>query len=308
MDWPTLSETQRLDRLERPAGRPRIVLDTDTFNEIDDQFALVYAMLSQDQLDVTAITAAPFHNTRSSGPADGMEKSHAEILRVLDRLNHPSDDLVWRGAGSYLPAADRPADSPAAGRIIELAMSNSDPLYVLAVGAATNVATALLLEPRILRRIVVVWLGGHPTNHHTTEEFNLRQDVHAARVLFDSGVPLVHVPCRNVAEHLRTTQAELHKYVAGHGPVGDYLSTIYDGYMADHYGRSKVIWDVAVVAWMLDDAWVPTHLLHSPLLNDGLTWSHDPRRHFVREAVHCDRDAIFSDLFRKIEAAGGQAG
>ena len=56
-----------------------MVLDTDTYNEIDDQFALVYALLSPERLNVEAIYAAPFHNKRSQGPEDGMHRSYDEI-------------------------------------------------------------------------------------------------------------------------------------------------------------------------------------------------------------------------------------
>lgn len=83
---PQLSEAHRLARLAPPTGKVRMVLDTDTYNEIDDQFALVYALLSPERVQCEAVYAAPFHNDRSSGPADGMEKSYAEICRVLERL------------------------------------------------------------------------------------------------------------------------------------------------------------------------------------------------------------------------------
>ena len=52
MILPRLTTEQRVQRLEPPAGRVRMVLDTDTYNEIDDQFALVYALLSHERLDV----------------------------------------------------------------------------------------------------------------------------------------------------------------------------------------------------------------------------------------------------------------
>ncbi|MFC1725309.1 hypothetical protein ACFL4T_06755 [candidate division KSB1 bacterium] len=45
---------------EPPAGRVRMVLDTDTYNEIDDQFAVVYSLISPERLNVEAIYAAPF--------------------------------------------------------------------------------------------------------------------------------------------------------------------------------------------------------------------------------------------------------
>ena len=103
-----------------PTGRAEMVLDTDTYNEIDDQFAVVYSLLSPDKLDVKAIYAAPFHNPRSSGPGDGMERSYEEILRLLSRLDVPAEGFVFRGSESYLPAADEGVRSPAAEDLIEL--------------------------------------------------------------------------------------------------------------------------------------------------------------------------------------------
>ena len=75
--FPTLSPEFRQQRLAYPPGKIRMVLDTDTYNEIDDQFAVVYALLSPELLKVEAIYAAPFSNDNSSGPGDGMEKSYA---------------------------------------------------------------------------------------------------------------------------------------------------------------------------------------------------------------------------------------
>ena len=83
MNFPKLSTALRLARLQPPTGKVRMVLDTDTYNEVDDQFALVHALLSPDRLQVEAIYAAPYFNDRSSGPADGMEKSYEEIVALF---------------------------------------------------------------------------------------------------------------------------------------------------------------------------------------------------------------------------------
>ncbi len=302
MNWPTLRESQRIERLVPPAGRVRAVLDTDTYNEIDDQYAVVYAMLSRDRIDLEANTAAPFHNARSDGPGDGMEKSYEEIGRVLERLDHPMGGFAFRGATSYLPDATTPVKSEAVDRIIDLAMSSDEPLYVLPIGAITNIASALLLEPKLVEKIVVVWLGGNQQDLARASEFNLKQDIHASRLVFDCGVPLVHVPCQRAAAMLRTTRAEIEHYVRGRGPIGDYLADIYADFVPDKVAQSKVIWDISVIAWLRNADWVPTHLVHSPILNDALTWTRDTHRHFIREATICHRDAIFRDLFEKIEA------
>jgi inosine-uridine nucleoside N-ribohydrolase len=283
-----------------PAGLVHAVIDTDAYNEIDDQFAVVYALLSPERIRVEALYAAPFHNERSAGPDDGMQQSYDELHRLLQRLPQHRSMPVHHGARAWLPASALPVPSPAADDLIMRANRAEEPLFVLTIGAPTNVASALLLEPGIAERIVVVWLGGNPGYWHRAVEFNVEQDLHASHVLLDSGVPLVHIPCRNVTEHLRTTQAEMDRFVRGHGAIGNYLADIYAEHFSDHFARSKVLWDVGVVAWLVNPEWVPTVVVHSPLLTGEGTWSHDPRRHLIREALSVDRDAVFADLFRKL--------
>ena len=203
--FPDLDPAVRRAKLALPAGRIRAVMDTDTFNEIDDQFAVSMAMLAPERFDMRAITAAPFFNDNSTGPADGMEKSYEEILRLLKLLHHAPENFAFRGSTGYLPDRDTPLDSPAARRIVELAHEadrDGETLYILSIGAITNVASALLLDPAIAAMTVVVWLGGHPVWWPHTREFNLRQDIPAAQVVLDCGVPLVRIPCMSVAELL----------------------------------------------------------------------------------------------------------
>lgn len=299
-----ISDAQRLTLTEAPTSHVAVVIDTDTYNEIDDQFALAYALLSPERVTVEALYAAPFHNSRSNSPGDGMERSYEEILRVLERLDMPDAAPVYRGSDAWLPARDTPVVSAAAEDLIARAhASREGPLYVVAIGAATNVSSALLLDPSIAEKIVLVWLAGHPTYWPHAWEFNIKQDHHASRVMLDCGAPLVLVPCLNVAEHLRTTDAELDRFLRGRGAIGDYLCEIFAGYHPDRYARSKEVWDMAPVAWLLNSTWVETVITHSPILSTEMTWSLDPRRHLIREAIGLDRDAIFGDFFRKIEQA-----
>jgi len=303
MDFPKLDDAVRKQRLMPPEGRVRMVMDTDTYNEIDDQFAVVHALLSPEKLDVEAIYAAPFHNDRSNGPADGMEKSYEEILRLLSRLDREPEGFVFRGATRYLESWDTPVDSEAVRDLIERAMaSDGAPLYVVAVGAITNVASAILLEPRIIERIVVVWLGGHGLHWPNTIEFNLMQDPPAARVILDSGVPFIHVGCMGVTSHLTTTLPELERHVQGRGAIGDYLVEIFRDYHEDHRAWAKEIWDVAAVAWLLDPAMAPGRVVPGPVLTEDLKWATAPGRHRIFDTLYVDRNRIFRDLFDKLEA------
>jgi inosine-uridine nucleoside N-ribohydrolase len=302
MNFPTISETLRIERLQPATGKVRMVLDSDTCNEIDDQFAVVYSLLSPERLDVQALYAAPFYNARSSGPADGMEKSYQEILRLLDKLQVSSDGFVFRGSTGYLRDYENPFRSDAAIDLVQRAMDTQEaPLYVVAIGAITNVASAILIEPSIIEHIVVVWLGGHALHWPGNQEFNLMQDPLASKLLFDCGVPLVHVPCMGVTTHLLTTVAEIERYVQECGAIGAYLAEIFKAYHGDHCAWSKVLWDIATIAYLIDDAWVPTAIVHSPILTDQLTWSFDSSRHFIRSATFVHRDPIYRDLFKKLE-------
>lgn len=304
MNFPQIPESKRVERLEPPKHEVRIVLDTDTYNEVDDQFAIIHALLSPEKLAVEAIYAAPFFNSRSQGPADGMERSYAEILRLLDLMNWlPAEDFVLRGSTAYLDAERKPQENDAVRNLVErgLSATEEEPLYVAAIGAITNVASALLLEPQLVENVVVVWLGGHALHWPHTREFNLQQDVRAAQVIFDSGVPLIQIPCMGVTSHLHTTIPELDAHVAGRNELGDYLVETVKGYHDEHVGWSKQIWDIAATAFVINSSWTPSHLIHSPILTDQMTWSTDHGRHLIRYVHSIDRDEIFRDFFAKLE-------
>lgn len=279
-----------------------MVLDTDTYNEVDDQFALAYALKSSEELNVEAVYAAPFYNDRSNGPEDGMEKSYDEILRIIKFMGVSNDDFVFKGSKGYLEDENTPQDSKAARDLVNKARecSEDDPLYVVAIGAITNVASAILMEPEIIKKIVVVWLGGNAFFWPNTKEFNLKQDLHASRLIFDCGVPLIQIPCMGVTTHLTTTVPELEHYLMGESELGTYLTDIVRTYSEDLFAWSKVIWDIAAIAWLINPDWIPTSIVHSPILTDQVTWSFDNSRHFIRSANFVNRDKIFADLFRKL--------
>ena len=309
MNFPMLTDSERIQRLTPPKGKIRMVLDTDTYNEIDDQFALVYALLSPEKLDLEAIYAAPFHNDRSTGPGHGMGLSYEEILRLLERMDMPLEGLVYKGSTDYVGPELKAQENDAVHDLISRAKASGpdDPLYVVAIGAITNVTSAMMLEPEIINNIVVVWLGGHALHWPNAVEFNLKQDVPAAQILFDSGVPLVLIPCKGVTTHLHSTAPEIERYVEPCGAIGAFLAQRFKEHTDEHMGWSKVVWDMANIAYLLDERWVPTELVHSPVLTDGITWSLDRSRHIIRYANYVRRDPIFKDFFVKLADFAGRA-
>lgn len=293
--------------------RVDVVLDTDAFNEVDDQFAIAFAARSPQRIKLLAVTAAPFQNQRSASPKEGMEKSYLEILRILKLLRQP-DDLAVRGANRWMTDAQTPVDNPCARRIIELAKQpRRGPLYVVGLGAATNIASAILMAPEIEERVVVVWIGGHPYHFDDALDFNLKQDIAAAQALFASNVPLVHIPAGDVAEQLSISLPELADGIRGKSTIGDQLYhrvAEYRGEIAELTGRDsdaaswrKIIWDIATIAWLVDsESSVQTNVVRRPGLRHDGTWildhqSSDPK---VRVATDVDRDRVFESLFQAL--------
>lgn len=300
-----LTMEQRLKNLEIPTGPVDMVLDTDAYNEIDDQFAISYALHATEKLNVLALYAAPFFNNRSNSPADGMERSYQEILKLLrlSKLECP----VYRGSDRYLPDEQTPIASDAAKHLTELAMrySPEKPLYVVAIGAITNVASALLMKPEIADNIVVVWLGGNALEWHDNIEFNIRQDVASARVVFASGAPLVMLPCLGVVSAFTSTEPELTYWLKGKNDLCDYLVQ-HTVEAANEYAKgrvwSRVIWDVTTVGWLLNDGrrFMLDKLIPTPIPEYDHHYAQDPRRPLCRYVYHINRDALMGDLFAHI--------
>lgn len=300
-----MTEAQFLKNLTVPAGVVDCVLDTDTYNEIDDQFALSL-MLKHPKYNVRALYAAPFFNNNSTSPEDGMERSYNEILNLLTLMGkEDKKEIVYRGSRTYLADEKTPVPSPAAEHLVSLAAeySPAHPLYVVAIGAITNVASALIMKPEIAENIVIVWLGGHNRDWPDTREFNMVQDIAAARVIFDAKAPVVQLPCMGVVSAFYTTKPELEFWLRCKNALCDYLCT-HTIEEAESYaaGRvwSRVIWDVTAAAWLINDGnrFMTSVLEPAPIPTYDGHYAFDPHRHFIRRVTHINRDALFGELFR----------
>lgn len=285
-----------------------VVIDSDAFNEIDDQFAIAYLLKNADRLNTVALYAAPFFNEKATSVRDGMEKSYDELKKVV-KLADREDliDKIYKGSGGYLLNETTPVVSDAAIDLVKRAKSydKDEPLYVIAIGAITNVASALIIDPSIADKLKVVWLGGHAKWYFDTKEFNMIQDVAAARVVMSSGSEFVQLPCMGVVSQFSVSKQELEYFLVGKNPLCDYLSknavTEAESY-AKGRDWTRVIWDVTAVAYLLNDdgRFMLSHRERVLLPTyDG----------FYEEApilktcdyVYCvNRDALMNDLFEKL--------
>lgn len=300
-----MTELQRIRNLSVPLRKVDVVLDTDAYNEIDDQFAISYLLKSKDKLNTKAIYAAPFYNDNSTGPEDGMEKSYDEILKLLSLLEEDVD--VFKGSEKYLVNENTPVISDAARDLAERckAYSPENPLYVVAIGAITNIASAILINPQVKENTVVVWLGGHGIHYHDTKEFNMYQDIAAARVVMQSGVPFVQLPCMGVVSSFTVSKPELEFWLKGKNKLSDYLAenTIK---AAEKYANgttwTRCIWDVTAVAWLINDSdkFMDSRVIPTYIPTYDNLYSLNPNGLPMRYVYNIKRDALMNDLFKKI--------
>ena len=296
---------QTVKNLEIPGRRIDVVLDTDAFNEIDDQFAIAYMLRSQEKLNVRAIYAAPFENDKSNSAKDGMEKSYNEILKLLDMLEE--NKTVLKGSDRWLGDEETPVISPAAEHLAKLAeeYSPENPLYVVEIAAITTVASALLINPRIAENLVIVWLGGNSVSYGENDEFNMRQDVAAARVVFKSGAALVQLPCRGVVDTFRISRPELLYWLKGKNELCDYLADIAvkeGDFYADSEIWTRVIWDVTAVAWLLNDneRFMRCRITERHIPTYDLRYTCGEKNTYMNYVYAVERDKLMEDLIKKL--------
>jgi len=304
-----MNRKQHYTSLYPPVGMVDVVLDTDAYNEIDDQFAIAYLIRSAKELRIKGFTAAPFCNPLVASPKEGMEKSFEEILHILSLAGREDlHNLVYHGSDHYLPDEQTFVSSEAAEFMVSLSRNYSpeNPLYIVSIGAITNLASALLLDPTMTERIVAVWLGGHAHHWTDTMEFNMKQDIAAARIVFDSGAPLVQLPCCGVVDRFATTRWELEHWLGSKNALCDYLIANTQDYAhrrLDPSGPwSKPLWDVTAIGWLLNknNRFMEQDILPCPIPEYDYHYSFDADRYLMAYVKTIKRDALYADLFAKL--------
>lgn len=194
----------------------RVIADTDCNCECDDQFCIAH-MLMTPRFDMRGIIAEHY------AEPDSEQKSYEEIKRVMSLMEVEDSGIkVLHGAKQAMVDIHTPVDSEGARFIVEEAMKNDPrPLFICGQAACTNIASAYLMEPRIARKVVVIWIGGRPYPEGGFE-FNQNNDLNAARVLFQSDLELWQVPF-NVYTVMKVSFFEMLTHVYPCGKIGEYL-------------------------------------------------------------------------------------
>lgn len=279
-----------------------IILDTDTYNECDDQFALAYLLKSQDMFNIEAITVAPYHHDNDISIEEGQEKSCQEILKICRWLNVDAKNKIFKGSNGFI---DNGYDetNEAVEKIIEIAKKNQK-TYIMAIGAITNIALVIKKAPEIIEKIKIIWLGGHSPIYDNNKEFNFRQDVQAIREIFESKVELTIIPCKGVASNLKISIYELEHYLKEKNELCNYLcNRFYDDGIHGIQTR-RVIWDISVIAYLINEEWFAEKEMNCPTINKDLSYTFNKNDRKIKFVTYLNSDKIYEDLFKKLVEKG----
>ena len=152
---------------------------------------------------------------------------------------------------------------------------------------------------------VIIWLGGHAYHYEDSIEFNLKQDIAAARVVFSSGVPLVQLPCKGVVSQFTISKLDLNKWLIGKNKLADYLAKITIEHVEarnKNACRSKPIWDVTAVAYLLNDnnIFMKSRLVTARIPSYDGYYTVVPNNHLINYVYFINKDELMSDLIKKL--------
>ncbi len=278
----------------------RIVLDCDTANEVDDQFAIACALGSPEGvLDVRGVVSV--HNTTAHGPGS------------RDMYQEEAERVVGLSGGGVpcIPGAERPMEHredmvPSSGLEFLVEEARQGPLTLISTGPATDVASLLLADPGVRENLRVVWLGGFGDEgtyrRYKSVELNGRADIAAWRALLEGTAELLQVPGWPAPAKLVVHGGSYAEELRGFGrPAASYLADILELWVKE-YGSpvdpegEKILWDVACVAAVADPGSVRAEPLAVPTLDAAGAHDFVARGRTVEALVDLDEERVFGRL------------
>jgi inosine-uridine nucleoside N-ribohydrolase len=285
-----------------PAGQQlRLIIDTDAANEIDDLYAVGLALASPDRFSIEGFVAT--HFAQKAGP-ESIQASYDLLLELLAAAGMTGVHKVVRG-GHPMQYLGQPSESDGARLIVERAMAGSEDnqLWVVGLGAATNLASAVLLEPAIIPRVRYVY---HARSEWSwpkrSEQFNVAGDINAARVLLESGVPIVWFDTgQQITCPMSTTEGRLGT-LAGLGSFLHefrYRSPVFQS-------EDKGFFDLGDIAWMIDPSVCTNEICDVPHMDWAMVFRHSRDLGKMVRVTRARAQPIWEMFFDRLSAYSGK--
>lgn len=265
-----------------------IILDCDTKNEIDDQFAIVYALQSA-QLALEGVVSV--QNNRVSGD-HSVEIYHQEATKLMQL----AESTVPCFRGSTRPVTSRLVEkSPGVDFILQKAHELASDLTLIGTGPATDLAQAWLQAPQAIEKLKVVWIGGYLNNQdaYTIEECNFYGDREAAGILMAAPLQLTLIPAFEVTDTLiLQTRKFARELLATRQPVNHYLAQL----LLEVPERHRIFWDIATLALVRNLGIKTVNQRPACIVQDGRLLFPDTNSHTIQVVEDIDELAILADF------------
>jgi purine nucleosidase len=287
-------------------AKTAVILSTDVGNEIDDQWAVAYLLVDRQDFDVLGIISA--HAPSLPDPS-----AHYTYLvlrnEVENRLNMVRHPPLFEGSSVALESVARPEANAGVDFLVASSkrFSSARRLTVLTIGAATDVASAILEDPSIVQRIRVVAMG-FKNWPEGGDEFNVANDPRAWQVILNSRVPVV-IGCADVCRaNLSLTLDQARNLISMHGPVGAWLWSEFQAWYfrfvkplrVNDFSKPWVIWDIITVAYIKGLTSQQTY--PRPSLTDKMQFTHASRGGTIIWITKVDTETLWADFLAKLDA------
>ncbi|NKI32422.1 nucleoside hydrolase [Croceivirga thetidis] len=270
------------------SAQKQIIVDADTGNEVDDLYALVRILL-EPSIKVTALNAAHWQTSHWS-IENSMENSHRLNQQLLGEMDLQIP--TYRGASARMyDWGDRAQHSAAAYNIINEAEKGH--LTILALGALTNVGSAVFIKPEIAKNITVYWLGttvDFEKEIVKRNDFNPLMDPFALDYLLESEVELNIIPV-SVASAMKIGFDVMDSKIGSHF-LGKHLQKRWVDHI-DGERRSRTLWDLALISVFINPDFGETVKIKT---------SRDSGNRVVTFYKSIDADAIYQDFYETLLA------
>ena len=266
----------------------KIILDCDPGH--DDAIAIMLALASPE-LEVLGISVV-YGNVgleRTSRNAMVVREVLGASVPIYAGADRPlvrsriSAEAVHGASGLEGPHLPEPKgkleDQHSVQFIIQQVLANPGQVTLVPVGALTNIAVAMRMEPKIIPAIKqIVLMGGSIDigNWSPSAEFNILCDPHAAKIVFGSSVPLVMMGL-NLTHQTPATPERVARFRALGTKTGEFTAELLEFFRQHHqrrYGwQGAPIHDACAVAYLLKPQLFKTGLYNVEIeANEGLAF------------------------------------
>jgi len=302
--------------------RMRVIMDNDFSGDPDGLFALAHLLLSPS-VNVRGIIGSHLRADDGFDNSNVQAQHAAEKAReVIKALNIQSNIPVIAGSNTAMTNDSTPVTSEAVSFIIKEALrtDTKQPLYILCGAGLTEIASAVLTEPRIADKLTLIWIGGPeytdlapPPPNYTRLEYNLNIDIAAARVVFNKSViPVWQVP-RNAYRQAIISYSQLLSKVKPQGKIGSYLTSTLENLMDKiqkyiNLGETYILGDSPLVlltalqsSFEADPSSSEYVSRMAPTINEYGMYEYNSKARNIRVYNRLDIQLMFNDFYAKLE-------